>query len=216
MYLSRLIFNPRSRQARQLAADPYQLHRAVMKGFPELLPAGERVLHRLETGRDTPVLLVQSALAPDWSTLDPAVLLPPDPFDPRPNPAVKPVELPLQAGQRLAFRLWANPTLKKVRRDENGERRNSNRAPLLREDEQVEWLRKRAGMGGFTVLGVTVGQTQEQKLWKKKGTPPITLVTVQFDGILRVDRPDALREAVLAGLGPAKAFGCGLLSLAPA
>lgn len=41
------------------------------------------------------------------------------------------------------------------------------------------------------------------------------LTAVQFDGVLVVTDPDKLREAVRNGIGPQKAFGFGLLSLAP-
>ena len=36
-----------------------------------------------------------------------------------------------------------------------------------------------------------------------------------FDGVLVCTDPDRLRDATIEGLGPAKAFGFGLLSLAP-
>ncbi|MEM0963873.1 MAG: type I-E CRISPR-associated protein Cas6/Cse3/CasE, partial [Bacteroidota bacterium] len=39
-------------------------------------------------------------------------------------------------------------------------------------------------------------------------------VGVRFDGELRVIDPDRLAVAVASGIGPAKAFGFGLLSLA--
>ena len=37
---------------------------------------------------------------------------------------------------------------------------------------------------------------------------------VRFDGIGVVTDPDALRAAVLTGIGRGKSYGCGLLSLA--
>ncbi len=92
MHLSRLILNPRSRPVQRDLADPYQLHRTVMSGFPATLPNTERVLYRLDedprAGRLS--LLVQSQEPPDWSALPADYLLPPDPFDPvGVNPAVR-------------------------------------------------------------------------------------------------------------------------------
>ena len=43
----------------------------------------------------------------------------------------------------------------------------------------------------------------------------VTLATVAFDGVLEVSDPGALREALASGIGPAKGYGCGLLTLAP-
>lgn len=218
LYLSRLLLNPRSRQAQREAADPYNLHRTLMQAF-----AGKRdqsgVLHRLEFDPRSGgiMLLVQSQVEPDWSYLDgKAYLLPADPFSGLDNPAVKPFNLSLQAGQILRFRLTANPTIKKVRRDENGKRKNSNRVPLVRENKQVEWLQKRATAAGFRLLEVEVSRPQQQKSWKKgEHRSPITLYAIQFNGRLQVREPEKLSKAVETGIGPAKAFGCGLLSLAP-
>ena len=41
-------------------------------------------------------------------------------------------------------------------------------------------------------------------------------LAVQFDGVLQVTDPDKLVAAVETGIGSAKGFGFGLLSLAPA
>ncbi|PSL01016.1 CRISPR system Cascade subunit CasE [Murinocardiopsis flavida] len=43
----------------------------------------------------------------------------------------------------------------------------------------------------------------------------VTLVTATFDGRLEVTDPAALRRTLTAGLGRAKAYGCGLMTLAP-
>ncbi len=43
----------------------------------------------------------------------------------------------------------------------------------------------------------------------------VTLVTATYDGICEVTDADALRTALVAGIGRAKGYGCGLLTLAP-
>ena len=48
-----------------------------------------------------------------------------------------------------------------------------------------------------------------------RGDRRIAIETCTFEGVLDVTHPAALREAIVAGVGPGKAFGCGLLSLAP-
>ena len=216
MYLSQLILNPRSRQAQRALNNPYQVHQLVMRGFPDDFKREKaQVLHRLETRDGAVVLIVQSVIEPDWSAIDPAYLVPTGPYDLLPNPAVKAVNLPLRAGQILSFRLRANPSVKKRRPQGQEKSRHSNRVPLVREEKQLEWLQKRAAVGGFRLLRAVVTQSQRQKAWKKGEKDPITLYTVQFDGHLRVEQPDKLLQAVQTGIGPAKAFGCGLLSLAP-
>ncbi|MCK8679404.1 type I-E CRISPR-associated protein Cas6/Cse3/CasE [Streptomyces lichenis] len=44
---------------------------------------------------------------------------------------------------------------------------------------------------------------------------PVTLVTATFDGRLEITDPEALRRTLTQGLGRARAYGCGLLTLAP-
>ncbi|SFC18797.1 type I-E CRISPR-associated protein Cas6/Cse3/CasE [Streptomyces aidingensis] len=44
---------------------------------------------------------------------------------------------------------------------------------------------------------------------------PVTVVTVTFDGRLEITDPDAMRRTLTQGIGRARAYGCGLLTLAP-
>jgi CRISPR system Cascade subunit CasE len=43
----------------------------------------------------------------------------------------------------------------------------------------------------------------------------IVVEPVRYDGHLIITDPDAFTTAILNGIGRAKAYGCGLLSLAP-
>lgn len=225
IYLSRLILNPRSRQVRNELADPYEMHRTVMGAFTGRLEKDERVLFRVDVQPRTgiPTLLVQSLHKPDWSSLAAPqsnylleeIYLPLG-VD---NPAVKEVHLSLKAGQSLAFRLRANPTIKKVRREENGERRNGNRVPLVREEEQLKWLENKLDSAGSTLLSAKVSsQTNlHGKLFKEKdNSKRMKFLSVQFEGILEVKDPVSLLDTVQAGIGSGKGLGFGLLSLAPA
>jgi len=47
-----------------------------------------------------------------------------------------------------------------------------------------------------------------------KGWHHMSFRAVCYQGVLRVADADLLRETVSKGIGPAKVFGCGLLSLA--
>lgn len=220
LYLSRLILNPANPRARRELANVYELHRTVMGGFPEQLPDDERVLFRLEGDGDSrPVLLVQSQTAPDWGGLPAGYLAPTDPFDPMPNPAVKRVEPEFAPGQLLRFRLRANPT---VKQDRPG-RKQGRRVAVVREAAQLEWLGRKAAAGGFRFQPTDVRVAEPGRAFGQTRQDPQTgtrhrleLHVVQFDGFLWVTDPDSLAATLRAGIGPAKGFGCGLLSLAPA
>lgn len=214
IYISQLTLNPESRQVWREVENPYQLHRTLLKGF-DSTRQDSGMLHRLEVDRRRVTVLVQSLVAPDWTPLLDAaqgryLLLPPPPpktFE----PAFKP-------GRLFHFRLRANPTVKKARPGRQG-----NRVPLVHEQQQFDWLQRQADRGGFRLLHAQITRAERQKDWipardEEEGPKrrPLTLYTVQFDGLLQVTDPDRFGETLRRGIGPAKAFGCGLLSLAPA
>ena len=49
----------------------------------------------------------------------------------------------------------------------------------------------------------------------RRGTNRITVRQASFDGVLQATDAAALKRALLDGVGRARAYGCGLLSLAP-
>lgn len=213
MYLSRLALNPRNRQAQRELSDLYQLHRSIMQCFPTPLPPDERVLFRLDTDprTDAPALLLQSIYQPDLSSMLQAgqgqyLLQPPD--GPKAfNPA-------LTAGQIVRFRLRANPTIKKQRDSQ----KNGNRVPLVRENEQIDWLGRKGVQHGFQVLRVQVSGKDNLFGWKREdeATHKVQVYVVQYDGLLQITDPIRFSNALAVGVGPAKGLGCGLLSLARA
>jgi CRISPR system Cascade subunit CasE len=214
MYLSRLILNPHHRRVQRDLANPYELHRTLMSAFPADLPDGERVLYRLDTDPRTgvPTVLLQSHTAPDWAALQSreGYLLPEPRWPPRvsTNPATKSFDLALVAGQVLSFRLRANPTVK----------RDGSRHGLYKEEDQRAWLARKGRRNGFRVVRVTVIQEGDDVAWRPHRNGKrrkLTFFAVCFDGLLQVTDPDALWDAVQTGIGPAKSFGFGLLSLAP-
>lgn len=214
MYLSRLQLNPTSRSLwRNVVDQPYRLHQLIMQGFPNGVDREDaNVLHRLDQTHHGLMLLVQSNIQPNWQSLDPDLLLPSDPFDPLPNPAIQSLaDLELQNGRILTFRLRANPTIKKVRRNESGNRLNSNRVPLVHEVKQLEWLEEKAKQSGFRLLEANINPEGKQTDYRKK----LTIYTILINGRLQITDYNKFVTAVRTGIGPAKAFGCGLLSLAP-
>jgi CRISPR system Cascade subunit CasE len=205
MYLSLLKLNLRSRQVQSELASPYEMHRTIMQAFPN----GQKrdtagVLFRLDMDARSgqPVLLVQSQIEPNWHVLKSEYLAPDD----GPAPQVKDFEIKVRAGQDLAFRLRANPTVK----------RNDKRCGLYREEEQQNWLIRKGAEHGFRVLQVSISHTDvaEGVIHRETQTHDLTLLSVRFDGVLQVLDSTLLRAAVAGGIGSGKAFGFGLLSLA--
>lgn len=224
MYLSRLILNPRSRQVQRELADPYELHRTVCRAFPdanykENEPSG--ILFRVDLHPKTrlPTLLVQSQLQPEWSFLltdrkDYLLDKAPLPLGIE-NPAWKEMNLQLRAGQALAFRLRANPTVKKDREGKT----QGRRVGLVREEDQQKWLERKLESAGAALVSVNIADDQlvRGKLFiEKNDEKRLRFLSVVFDGVLQVKDPKQLVETIYTGIGSAKGLGFGLLSLAPA
>ncbi|MCB0138689.1 MAG: type I-E CRISPR-associated protein Cas6/Cse3/CasE [Caldilineaceae bacterium] len=203
MYLSQLILNPRHRAVQRDLSRPHDLHQTIMAAFPDNLDkAKERVLFRMEQ-RAQPqqlILLIQSQEQPDWSKLPASYLLD--------DPATKAVNLQLQPGQRLSFRLRANPT----KRLSAGKGNNGKRIGLYKLEEQINWLQRKATDHGFAIHSAM--PTQQQRVDDRR--QDLKFFSVQFDGILQVTDPTTFLAAIQSGIGSGKAFGFGLLSVAPA
>jgi CRISPR system Cascade subunit CasE len=130
-------------------------------------------------------------------------------------PETKSFELALAPGQRLAFRLRANPTAKHWR-EEGGELK-ARRDPLMREEEQRAWLERKGAAGGFGVLHLTIADEGTLRGRTAGDTRhALRFRAVRFEGVLEVLDPDQLWLTVQNGIGSGKSFGFGLLSLAPA
>jgi CRISPR system Cascade subunit CasE len=203
MNLSQLVLNPRSRQVRRELAEPYEMHRTLLRAFQDASAGGPgRVLFRAEVSRTTgiPMLLVQSEYRPDWSCLTALR----DYLSSEP-PQARPVSPNFAVGRQLHFRLRANPTVKQ----------DGKRMGLLREDDQIAWLRRKGEVGGFAVAGAIVvpeGFAHGRKI-DANGTHSLSHLAVRFDGVLTVLNAGHFTQTLINGVGSAKAFGFGLLSV---
>jgi CRISPR system Cascade subunit CasE len=62
---------------------------------------------------------------------------------------------------------------------------------------------------------VRITARERRSFTKNGGGKPVVINTATFEGRLQVTDPQLLTERLLGGIGPAKAYGCGLLTLAP-
>lgn len=229
MFLSKLCLNLRNREVRRQIAQPYEMHRTLWSTGFRRFGKDElgRVLFRLDSDRAgrTPAVLVQSDAQPDWSELPREYVVD--------LPEWKAFDPPFVVGQRLRFRLRANPT-KKIESASKTERlagirKNGKRVGLFHENDLVAWLLDKGQHGGFSIPGqwreengVKVPDFRVEVVregWVrcgKEGHRDGEFFAVRFDGVLTVTDPVAFRQTLGQGIGPAKAFGFGLLSLAPA
>jgi len=140
----------------------------------------------------------------------------------------------IHSGDPLRFRLRANPT-----RKENGKRKRIR--PTLK--AHVDWLAGKLGEAGEFPGRFSSDEMHHENIhafvpgwaygWRTKYEPQpehhaqekepeevekkaMQWWSVLFEGTFRVKDPAALKVLLECGIGPGKAFGFGLLSIAPA
>jgi len=148
----------------------------------------------------SPKLLVRSAQEPDWDYAfqNTSFLA---------APAMeKSIQWDLQENMELRFRLLANPT---IRLKETAKR-------IAVAPEQLEpWLHRKSQKAGFGLDATKTHVVNTQWRTVIKTETKLRFFTARYEGILTVTDPEKLAAALEQGIGPAKAFGCGLLSVAP-
>lgn len=121
-------------------------------------------------------------------------------------------------GDVWRFRLKANP-VRRVLVDK-GRRPNEGIVGTIQGhvtvSQQLEWLESHAGPNGFSLVSDTsdVVVSHRSREVFNRDDRKVTLVTAQFDGVLCVEDPDKFRHALGFGIGRAKGFGCGLMTIA--
>ncbi|KAB7789966.1 type I-E CRISPR-associated protein Cas6/Cse3/CasE [Bifidobacterium leontopitheci] len=228
MFISRVPLNMARVSAQQLVASPYRMHAAVESAFP---PDGVRssddgrILWRLDAlTQDHGVwLYVVSPDAPDFTHIIEQAGWPT--HMEWESKDYSPLLSRIAVGQQWQFRLLANPVRKALadkgrRPRENGEGIVGKIQGHVTATQQRDWLIARADAHGFEILlddngdpSVTVSQRHQERFGREGKT--VTLTTAMFDGRLQVTDADLFRRTLCHGLGRAKGFGCGLMTVAP-
>lgn len=143
----------------------------------------------------------------------------------------------LHAGQRLSFVLRANPVrtirlsaepadkrrrrhdvvmdAKRHEHEKGGEPELRLSQAQLVQQAGPRWLEERAASAGFSLDVVHVDDYRQHRLTKRGRQQPIQFSTLDYQGVLRVLDASRLIETLNRGIGPAKAFGCGLMLVRP-
>ena len=219
MYLTKMPINGRRRGAAKLLSSPQAMHAAVQSAFPPetLESSGGRALWRVDRAGDNQIsLYVVSPVEPDLShVVEQAGWQTGDMWQTR---DYRPLLDRLERGQRWAFRLTANPVFRGRKAGSDW----SETKPLahVTVKQQEGWLLDRAERAGFRVPDgfadeAALRVVDRSILRFTKGGHRVVVGTATFEGVLEVADSDALVGTLTQGLGRAKAYGCGLLTLAP-
>ena len=186
--------------------DTYDWHQLVWQAFAGRDGEARDFIVRIDQKEEAFRVLVLSRTAPtrpDWC--------------PSAGFATKPIPDTFFAHPEFSFSLLANPT-KKIRSNATGERtKNGRRVPLSTREDLLIWLQRKGDAAGFTFDSATTQTVPRGREYFQKEKPRTygLHAAVEFRGRLRVIDPALFRTAVATGLGSAKAFGFGLLVLAP-
>jgi len=219
------------------------MHKTILLAFPQVsaeekISNGARakfeVLYRVELNHplNQIFLVVQSKIKPDWSRIPDHYLI--SLKNGQTEVLVKNIEsLPSKISKdtRFRFRVRTNPTRKigtALKKDRlAGNKKGGTRIPLLKEKDQIEWIKKKGQSCGFEIQFVKVSKEvpdlvtygSETYKGKKKidnGINNLTFFSVLYEGVLKVTDIKAFLNALQKGIGSGKSFGFGLLSLAKA
>lgn len=200
--LTLLTLNPRSRRCRNDMGNPHDMHRTLMCLFPHTDNSNARehfgVLWRVEVGED-PTLLLQSRISPDLTGL------PPNYADAQMKDIGRYLES-FNHGQIIRYRTVINPS-RTLRAD------GINQQKPIPFSGIPEWWQNRVERTGIIPLDQPVVVSQPTRTVRRKGNS-IPILAARIDGVAEIADPEALCAAISAGVGRAKAWGCGLLTVA--
>ncbi|MFI9042031.1 type I-E CRISPR-associated protein Cas6/Cse3/CasE [Streptomyces sp. NPDC053726] len=215
-WLTRLVPDARSREARRDLGSAVGMHRRLMSLFPP--DAGPdprarfRVLFRTEDTPAGPHVLLQSSHEPDLTQL-------PDAYG---TTLSRPLDTLLDAirpGLTVRYRCVASA----VRKPGATTRTLYNLPPVvaLSGTAADEWWFRQADAAGLKSLTLNSHPLDAIQGLRKNGSANaphqrIRHARTQFDGTAAIVDPDLLRAKITEGIGRGKAYGCGLLSIAPA
>lgn len=244
-YLSRIRINPLRAQSRKLLASPRAMHAAVQGGLPGLPDQARTLWRLDSDNPHRPNLFVLTTDKPDWTHLVEGAGWPGADGEHYAIRNYAPLLQQLAPGRSFAFRLTANPvqnsmnpqkaTAGQQTRIDAGGRHRGFRLGHRTATAQLTWFLSRTTRWGFDVpvaphledtrttdneppRDVRITTRQHRTFAKGqagKKEAQVVMDSVTFEGRLHVTDPALLTERLLEGIGPSKAYGCGLLTLAP-
>ncbi|MDM8517494.1 type I-E CRISPR-associated protein Cas6/Cse3/CasE [Desulfobacterales bacterium HSG16] len=190
MYISRI------NTIEKEVADVYALHQWIWQGFGgKDMDQKRNFLFRVETfARKRAVILIQSLEKPRWEGVFPIE-----------DVEMKSYEPAFEKDRSYQFMIHASASFTKPR----GPNKKSIRLPL-KPGQYENWFAKQGESKGFKPLAVVRAHDISVKSRKKK---KMNISGQIMSGVLRVEDPEIFLPAYRDGIGRARGFGFGMLSL---
>lgn len=219
MYFSRVEVDSKNRQKLSNLSHVGAYHNWVESAFTserkeEVGGRRNRHLWRLEEINGKQYLLIVSANRPDLDALESYGVVG--------SAATKNYDTflnHLSNGDSLRFKLVANPTLKKAIPG-----KKQGRVIPVKPSELDIWILNKQNQFGFEIEKDTSQNYQLEVTHKGKklfyhkkdnGRKQVLLNEVTYEGILKITDLEKFKDALISGIGREKAYGFGLLTVAP-
>ena len=209
MYLSRIALDVSRRETMKALAQPNIFHGAVENCFSG---ERERKLWRLDNFNNKLFLLMLSGDIPDLMKIQEQFGYKSDEDGWEVKNYINLLNR-LETGQKWRFRLCANPVRSVI---ENDGKRGKIYAHITMK-HQKNWLLQRSEKHGFQLEYDQFTVTRNERIKFRKNaddSKKISLSMVDFEGILRITDVSCFKQTLVNGVGRAKAYGCGLLTVA--
>ena len=222
MYFSRVEFQRElstdSLFSELMSGNTYAAHQLLWKLFPDAPDAQRDFIFRQEIKAGLPMFYLVSKRKPQKIDLFSSVV----------SKEYNPV---LRNGDQLAFSVRANPVIaRKIEGKKHSSKHDvwmdaktegriqglaGDKLSAFIEKQVKNWLSLRGEANGFSVVSsrVELQAYQQHRVYKKKHGKPIRYSSVDFQGLLTVEDPDAMKKILFGGIGRAKGFGCGLFMI---
>jgi CRISPR system Cascade subunit CasE len=207
--LTRIVVNPAHPRVQKDLRDINSMHQTVTRmGCPEDFGPSSRsaagLLYRVDHSTAGVTLLIQSR-----TVIDPAKV-----SHGYAHGGTRDLEAllhRLEPGIRLRYKITANPT--KSSKKAGSAARGVPR-PLVG-DEALMWWSRKAEEAGLDIETVNMIDTKKLTGSRSKDNHRIAITATTFEGTASVTSATSIGAAVLNGIGRGRAYGCGLLSVAP-
>ncbi len=231
-YLARIWLNPLRSAAQRLLSNPHAVHAAVLGGISRQ-PVQERTLWRLET--DSPHRAALLVLTQSRPSFEHVVEQAGWPSADEPQIHVRDYQPLLDrvvGGREFVFRLRAS-TVSSTRTPAAVTARQRDRLstprprgvliPARTAAHQLAWFERHLPSWGWELVQANglpalrlVGREQVKfRKGQAQERHQVVLQCATAEGVIRVADSTLAQQALLNGCGRARAYGCGLLTLAP-
>ncbi|SDK52635.1 CRISPR-associated protein, Cse3 family [Glycomyces sambucus] len=218
--LVRITLNTASRDVQRDLSDAKQMHTTLMRLLPDAMGEDPRkqanLLFRVEDDPRGITVLAQAS-----HPLLPSNL--PTGYGTTERKDISPLLRALRAGMAVRYRIDLNPTrserrsaLTAANADSERPRRPRGIVRALTGADADTWWRERAAANGLTVHTLLpTAPAWPPPRNARTGRGAITFTLCRYDGIATITDPALLGTALTEGIGRAKPYGAGLLTILP-